>query len=440
MQTQADLLGRTVEVADIAEVSALGAAQLAGPVWTSRLRPRRRRDPCRRDGRRAGAPICGGRETGPAGKRAQTRVRGLESPPGQLPDASRPSRRSGAADDQGRPHVPRAGIRQTDIASTLHISQAKVSRLLKRAAETGIVRTIVAVTPGVHTDLEQALEQRFGLLEAVVVDVEGDEPEILAGLGSAGAIYLENTLTGGERLGISSWSQTPLAVVDRLRPLRVPGAETVVQLVGGMGVPAVQTQANRLLGELAERVGASPRFAPAPLLVGRREIAENLLADPVMADVARQWQELTMALVGIGSLEPSELLQLSGNAVDPPDQRRCWPRARWVTCATGSSPPTASWSRPARSTPEWSASPPTSIARSRAASVWRGAFASAERSMRPSKEGWGERDRDRPGDRPRPARRMIADGMRPEPVEGRTSPEPVDGSAASGSGVRSRSP
>jgi DNA-binding transcriptional regulator LsrR (DeoR family) len=213
------------------------------------------------------------------------------------------------------------GIRQTDIASTLHISQAKVSRLLKRAAETGIVRTIVAVTPGVHTDLEEALEQRFRLLEAVVVDVEGDEPEVLAGLGSAGARYLENTLTGGERLGISSWSQTLLAVVDRLRPLRVPGAETVVQLVGGMGVPAVQTQANRLLGELAERVGASPRFAPAPTMVGRREIAENLLADPVMADVARQWRELTMALVGIGSLEPSELLQLSGNAVDPPDQQ-----------------------------------------------------------------------------------------------------------------------
>ena len=213
------------------------------------------------------------------------------------------------------------GIRQGDIADTLHISQAKVSRLLKRAAETGIVRTIVAVSQGVHTDLEHALEERYGLVEAVVVDVEGDEAEILAGLGSAGAAYLENTLTGGERLGISSWSQTLLAAVDRLRPLRVPGAETVVQLVGGVGLPAVQTQANRLLEELAELIGASPRFAPAPVLVGRREMAENLLADPVMADVARQWRELTLALVGIGSLEPSELLQQSGNAFDPADQQ-----------------------------------------------------------------------------------------------------------------------
>src|SRR5829696_105745 len=46
------------------------------------------------------------------------------------------------------------GIRQTDIAEALHISQARVSRLLKRATELGIVRTIV-VADGIHTDLEE---------------------------------------------------------------------------------------------------------------------------------------------------------------------------------------------------------------------------------------------------------------------------------------------
>ena len=65
------------------------------------------------------------------------------------------------------------GVRQTDIAETLHISQARVSRLLKRAAELGIVRTVVAAAPGVHTEIEEALEEKYGLAEAVVVDVEG---------------------------------------------------------------------------------------------------------------------------------------------------------------------------------------------------------------------------------------------------------------------------
>src|SRR5262245_19435577 len=70
------------------------------------------------------------------------------------------------------------GIRQVEIADTLHLSQARVSRLLKRAIELGIVRTVVAVAQGVHTDLEEALEKRYGLAEAVVVDVEGSYQDI----------------------------------------------------------------------------------------------------------------------------------------------------------------------------------------------------------------------------------------------------------------------
>ena len=107
------------------------------------------------------------------------------------------------------------------------------------------------VAPGVHTEVEEALEGKYGLAEAVVVDVEGSDQDIIAALGSAGATYLETTLTGRERIGISSWSQTLLAVVDRMQPLRVPGAESVIQLLGGFGNSSVQTQGNRLLTEFA---------------------------------------------------------------------------------------------------------------------------------------------------------------------------------------------
>lgn len=211
-------------------------------------------------------------------------------------------------------------FRQTDVAAALHISQAQVSRLLKRAAEVGIVRTVVVRPQGVHTGLEQQIEEQYGLLEAVVVDVEGEEDEILAGIGSAGAAYLESTLTGGERIGISSWSQTLLSIVDRLRPLKTSGAETVVQLVGGLGVSTVQAEANRLLGELAALVGADPTFVQAPGLVSSHDTRERLLADPAMAAFADHWKALTLALVGIGSLQPSPLLRDSGNAVAADDQ------------------------------------------------------------------------------------------------------------------------
>jgi DNA-binding transcriptional regulator LsrR (DeoR family) len=214
------------------------------------------------------------------------------------------------------------GIRQTEIADALHISQARVSRLLKRATELGIVRTVVAVAPGVHTEVEEALEVKYDLAEAVVVDVEGTDEDIVAALGSAGATYLETTLTGRERIGISSWSQTLLAVVDRMRPFRVPGAESVVQLMGGVGNASVQTQGNRLLTEFARLVGATTTFVPAPALVGNTTIRESLLNDPAMESVAKEWARLSMALAGIGSLPPSPLLRASGNAADLADQDR----------------------------------------------------------------------------------------------------------------------
>jgi DNA-binding transcriptional regulator LsrR (DeoR family) len=213
------------------------------------------------------------------------------------------------------------GIRQVDIAETLHLSQPRVSRLLKRANELGIVRTVVVVSQGIHTDMEEALEERYGLAEAVVVDAEGGDPDILAGLGSAGATYLESILTGGERIGISPWSQTLLSIVDRMRPLRLAGADNVVQLIGGLGVTSAQARANRLLGDFAQILGANATFVPAPGLVGTKQVRDSLLAEPAMKAVATEWASLTMALVGIGSLPPSEFLRQSGNAVGDEEQQ-----------------------------------------------------------------------------------------------------------------------
>jgi DNA-binding transcriptional regulator LsrR (DeoR family) len=51
-------------------------------------------------------------------------------------------------------------IRQPEIARRLHISQARVSRLLKSAQEAGIVRTTVVVPEGVQTELEEERRRR----------------------------------------------------------------------------------------------------------------------------------------------------------------------------------------------------------------------------------------------------------------------------------------
>lgn len=206
------------------------------------------------------------------------------------------------------------GVRQPDIARRLHISQARVSRLLKQAEQEGIVRTTVVVPDGVLTGVEDTLEQAYGLREAVVVEsMDTTDDGVIHDLGVAAGAYLEMTLTGGDIVGMSSWSSTLLAAVDAMRPLSRTGAERVVQLMGGIGNPAAETHAARLTQRFAELTGARPTFLLAPGIASSTNVRDVLLQERFVQEAMAAMDEVTLALVGIGSLEPSTLLQSSGN-------------------------------------------------------------------------------------------------------------------------------
>jgi DNA-binding transcriptional regulator LsrR (DeoR family) len=213
------------------------------------------------------------------------------------------------------------GLRQASIADELGISQARVSRLLKRAADVGIVRTTVTLPPGVYLDLEEQLEQAYGIDQAVIVDPADDGQEVTRALGAAAADYLTATLTGGERVGISSWSASLLAAVEALRPFRATVVDSVVQLIGGLGDPRVQMQATRLIGQFAGHTGAEPVLLPTPGVLGSPDARASLVADPAVRDVLRAWDDLSIALVGIGGVEPSDLARQSGNTFSEQDRK-----------------------------------------------------------------------------------------------------------------------
>lgn len=206
------------------------------------------------------------------------------------------------------------GLRQAEIAARLDLSQSRVSRLLKQAEHEGIVRTTVAVPKGFFPDLEQALQARYGLREAVIIDVErDDDAEVMRAIGAAAASYVETTIGTGEVVGISSWSGTLLAMVDAMHPLVRPVAEGVVQILGGVGNPAAEGHATHLTRRLAELVGGEARLLPAPGVAGSPESRNALLDDPFVRRSMEWVQRVTLALVGIGSLTPSKLLAASGN-------------------------------------------------------------------------------------------------------------------------------
>src|SRR5215813_9618846 len=208
-------------------------------------------------------------------------------------------------------------LRQTEICERLNIHQSTVSRVLKRAEREGIVRITVSLPSGTHTDIEDAVQARFGLAEAVVVDCLEDEAQISHDLGAAAAFYLENTLKPSDVIGISSWSAALLEMVNALHPSQRFKGTQVIQILGGVGSPNAEVHATQVTRRLADLIGAEATLLPAPGVVGSRNAREVLLKDRFVREALDLFGKVTIALVGIGATEPSRALASSGNIFSP---------------------------------------------------------------------------------------------------------------------------
>ena len=107
-------------------------------------------------------------------------------------------------------------LTQQDIAERLGVSRFKVVRLLAQARSEGVVRFEIDEPMRVDDRLSLALEERYGLATALVVD----------DVATAAASLLPRLLRPGDSLGVA-WGETLAAIERRLAP-------------PGPGVPVVQ--------------------------------------------------------------------------------------------------------------------------------------------------------------------------------------------------------
>ena len=212
-------------------------------------------------------------------------------------------------------------IRQMEITERLNIHQSTVSRLLKKAQQAGIVKISVTVPNGIHADLEEALESRFDLKEAIVVDsVNNNEDQIARDLGAAAAYFLEQAIKPGEVIGISSWSAALLEMINAMHPSKGSAESKVVQILGGLGNPAAQTHATHLTQRLASLIGGSAILLPAPGITTSPEAKRVLMKESYVREATELFDHVDMVLVGIGAVEPSKLLASSGNVFSAQEQ------------------------------------------------------------------------------------------------------------------------
>lgn len=86
-----------------------------------------------------------------------------------------------------------------------------------------------------------------------------------------------------------------------------------MQVLGGSGNPAASIYAARLTERFTNSVRGTAVILPAPGVVASIETRDSLMRDPYIGQAAARFDQITLALLGIGVWQPSVLLSRSGN-------------------------------------------------------------------------------------------------------------------------------
>jgi DNA-binding transcriptional regulator LsrR (DeoR family) len=203
-------------------------------------------------------------------------------------------------------------LTQQEISERLSLSRPKVSRLLKQAEEIGIVKISIIPQPGIHMDLEDALELKYGLKEAVVVEVSDPDSQVAVSheVGAAAANYFSQLVSNPSVIGIA-WGTTLQAMVDAIHSQDFRNSH-VVQLIGGLGKPESEAHATYILRRLVEKTGAQLSILNVPGIVDNTVVKTALMSDSHLREVFDLFEKIDIAFVGVGTPTPDSVVIRDG--------------------------------------------------------------------------------------------------------------------------------
>ena len=181
---------------------------------------------------------------------------------------------------------------QENISARFGISRIKVSRVLKKAREEGIVRISLHTPADSKTDLERELADAWSLDEIILTE------DSLETVGSEAWKYFRRILRDGDTVALS-WGTALSAFADAAERADFPNVR-IVQMVGGMGSPESDTHSSGLVMRIANFLGAVGRILPAPGIVESEDIRSALLKDEEISRTLELAASADIAVVGIG--------------------------------------------------------------------------------------------------------------------------------------------
>lgn len=199
---------------------------------------------------------------------------------------------------------------QAEIADQLRLSRQKTQRILEQAREDGVVSITIHPIMEIFSDLEQALEERFGLSEALIVETSNPDNQhtIAREVGAGAAEYLTRILRSNDKI-VLSWGNAMLGMVNALSSKGHPQLRglRLIQGQGGLGDPNVAIHGAELVRRAARSLGAEAVLFPAPAIAVSTAVRDAIYGDPYVAHTLDLARTADVAFVGIGSSDSDSI-------------------------------------------------------------------------------------------------------------------------------------
>ena len=188
---------------------------------------------------------------------------------------------------------------QAQIAKKLGLTRLRVNRLLAQAREQGLVQIQVTGRLSSCVALEQALAERYGLKDAVVVPSPADAAHIRPVIAAAAGHYLSQHLHDNMSVGVG-WGRTlrlSLASVVRKSYRRL----SVVSLIGGL-TQSSAVNPHETASHLADIIGGQCYYFAGPAFTDSAESRDMLMNQPMLRDVFERGRTVDLAFLSVGDL------------------------------------------------------------------------------------------------------------------------------------------
>ncbi len=191
------------------------------------------------------------------------------------------------------------GMMQPEIAKRLYFSRSKVSRILKKAQEVGIVDIKVKRYLSRVLSYENALKARFNISRPIVLTSFGeDSTKINESLNNYAAVYISDKLKGHCVFGITGSHNVTQAV--HMLKKRYDCNLKVVQTIGAS---INQDMSADLVDFLARTFNGKAYLLNTPVYVDNLEIKEKLMSNPAVVEAMHLMKKCDLMLMSIGTFD-----------------------------------------------------------------------------------------------------------------------------------------